>query len=62
MYDRRDGRAVVFYPLRSFFQVSEPVFLTVVMRYEDAVALGEFSPRPTAMSNKTHQMMVKTRL
>lgn len=62
MYDGRDGRTVVAYPLRGFFYVGESVFLTVVMGYEDVVALGNFSPRPTAMTNKTHQMMVKTRL
>ena len=62
MYDGRDGRTVIAYPLRGFFQVGESVFLTVVMGYEDVVALGDFSPRPTAMTTKTHKMMVETRL
>ena len=62
MYDGRGRRTVVFYPLRGFFQICESVFLTVVVRYEDVVTLGDISPRPTAMSNKTHQMMIEARL
>ena len=62
MYYGRDGRTVVFYPLRGFFDVGESVSLTMVMRYKDVVSLGDFSPRPTAVSNKTHQMMVEKRL
>ena len=31
------------------------------MGYEDVVALGDFSPRPIAMPNKTYKMMVEAR-
>ena len=34
----------------------------MVMRYKNVVALGDFSPCPTAMTDKTYQMMVERRL